>query len=431
MARFLISTMPAHGHVNPVQAIVCKLVGLGHEVRWHTGVDFAAKVVSSGATFVPMKHAPSFEQLSRKPETGERGLGAINRGITRVFVEPTLGQLRDYEEILDSFAADVLLYDTIGMGPMLLHEKGGPPYATLATTSLVVKSADTPPWGAGRPPASSALGRTRNRFEHWIGSHVLCRRANKEFNQARRRSGLGPMPRGSALLDVIISPFLHLQCTTAGLEYPRRDLAPHIHLVGPILPPATAEFAPPDWWPELTEGRPVVFVTQGTVATNPNNLVTPALKALADDEVLIVVTTPKSELLEWLPTNARIERYIPYDHVLPYVDLMVTNGGFTGVKQALAHGVPIVGAGLTEDHGEVNARIAWSGVGIDLRTDTPTAAQIGTAIRAILSDRGYRDNARRIQAEINAHDTPAEVVDLLEQLAAIKAPVTRKRPTLA
>lgn len=423
MARFLVSTMPAHGHVNPMQAIVRKLVELGHEVRWHTANDFATKVTTLGATFVPMKHAPSFEQLSGKSKGSERGLAAINRDVIRIFVEPTLGQLRDYEEILESFAADVLLYDAVGLGPMLLHEKGGPPYATLGIIPLVVRSADTPPWGAGRPPATSILGRMRNRFEHWLASYVLLRRATKEFNRVRLQAGLGPLPRTSALLDVVLSPFLHLHCSTTGLEYPRRDLAPHIHLVGPMLPPATAEFAPPEWWSDLSENRPIILVTQGTVATDPNNVVIPTLKALANDEVLVVATTPEPELLEWLPMNTRVERYIPFDRLLPHVDLMVTNGGFNGVKMALAHGVPIVGAGLTEGNCEVNARIAWSGAGIDLRTDTPTSHQIGTAVRAILSDRGYQDNAQRIQTDFSGHDSPAEAVDLLEKLAATRVPV--------
>jgi UDP:flavonoid glycosyltransferase YjiC (YdhE family) len=41
------------------------------------------------------------------------------------------------------------------------------------------------------------------------------------------------------------------------------------------------------------------------------------------------------------------------------------------VNQALSYGIPIVGAGASEDKPDVNARVAWSGVGIDLQTNTP------------------------------------------------------------
>ena len=58
---------------------------------------------------------------------------------------------------------------------------------------------------------------------------------------------------------------------------------------------------------------------------------------------------------------------------------MVTNGGYGGVQQALAHGVPLVVAGDSEDKPEVAARVRWSGVGIDLRRGDPSPAQLATA----------------------------------------------------
>ena len=68
------------------------------------------------------------------------------------------------------------------------------------------------------------------------------------------------------------------------------------------------------------------------------------------------------------PTNVRLERFIPHDVLLPHVDVMVTNGGYGGVQQALAHGVPLVVAGDSEDKPEVAARVQWSGAGINLHT---------------------------------------------------------------
>ena len=55
---------------------------------------------------------------------------------------------------------------------------------------------------------------------------------------------------------------------------------------------------------------------------------------------------------------------MPYEQVLPHVDAFVTNGGYTGVTLALAHGVPLVQVGSSEEKAEIGARIAWSGVGV-------------------------------------------------------------------
>ena len=55
---------------------------------------------------------------------------------------------------------------------------------------------------------------------------------------------------------------------------------------------------------------------------------------------------------------------------------MITNSGYGGIQQALAYGVMLIAAGKTEDKAENGARIAWSGVGIDLKTDSPTPTSL-------------------------------------------------------
>jgi len=98
---------------------------------------------------------------------------------------------------------------------------------------------------------------------------------------------------------------------------------------------------------------------------------------------------------------------------------MVTNGGYGAVQKALSRGVPLVVAGVTEDKPEVAARVAWCGAGVNLRTGTPTAAAVATAVRAVLAADRYRVAARRLQRSYAAVDTDARVVELLENLRVL------------
>lgn len=84
------------------------------------------------------------------------------------------------------------------------------------------------------------------------------------------------------------------------------------------------------------------------------------------------------------------------DKMLPLVDVVVSNGGYGGVQQALAHGIPLVVAGRTEDKVEVTARVGWSGAGIDLRTHRPSPDAVRDAVRTVLADRAYSARARRL-----------------------------------
>jgi UDP:flavonoid glycosyltransferase YjiC (YdhE family) len=104
---------------------------------------------------------------------------------------------------------------------------------------------------------------------------------------------------------------------------------------------------------------------------------------------------------------------------------MVTNGGFNGVQIALAFGVPMVTAGQTEEKPEICARVQWAGVGIDLKTSTPTSKQIRDAVMKILNSSQYRQRAENFKAEINNYDASTLAIKLLEQLASTKEPVFR------
>ncbi len=52
--------------------------------------------------------------------------------------------------------------------------------------------------------------------------------------------------------------------------------------IGPILPVFPLSYDEPDWWPDLETEQPVVLVTQGTLATDPQQLILPAIRALAN-----------------------------------------------------------------------------------------------------------------------------------------------------
>jgi UDP:flavonoid glycosyltransferase YjiC (YdhE family) len=104
---------------------------------------------------------------------------------------------------------------------------------------------------------------------------------------------------------------------------------------------------------------------------------------------------------------------------------MVTNGGYNGVQIALANGVPLVAAGTSEEKPEVCARIAWAGVGINLKTKTPTPMEIKEAVKTILTSPDYRQKAQKMQAEMASYDAPTQSAILLEELAATKQPVLR------
>ena len=163
-------------------------------------------------------------------------------------------------------------------------------------------------------------------------------------------------------------------------------------------------------------------MTQGTLDNaDLGRLLLLTIDALSHDDVLVVGTTggPDPEPFRaGLPANARLERFIPHDVLLPRVDAMVTNGGYGGVQQALAHGVPLVVAGDSEDKPEVAARVQWSGAGINLHTGRPSEAMVSRSVRRVLARPSYRERARALQEEIAASDPLGDITAALADLCA-------------
>ena len=119
-----------------------------------------------------------------------------------------------------------------------------------------------------------------------------------------------------------------------------------------------------------------------------------------------------------LPPNARAATFLPFDRLLPKVSVMVTNGGYGAVNHALSLGVPLVVAGDSEEKPEIAARVAWAGAGINLGTGRPSAAQIGEAVRAVLTKPHYRQRAQELRTAFARHNARDEIAELVEDLAA-------------
>src|SRR4030081_2906312 len=211
-----------------------------------------------------------------------------------------------------------------------------------------------------------------------------------------------------------------MQLTAPSFEFPR-DIPPSVHFIGAL--PITPNQAPlPPWANDLDGSRKIVLVTQGTVANHDFSLlVGPTLAALANEPDLLVVATaggrPIDAIPGPIPGNARLASYLPFEWVLPKADVFVTNGGYGSVNQAMSFGIPLVTAGLTEDKADVNARVAWSGVGINLATNEPTPQALREAVRTVLDKPDYRSHAASMSHQFDGIDTRSEILRIVNQVS--------------
>lgn len=428
MNDYLLVTMPITGHVLPGLPIARALVARGHRVRWYTGKKFRTKVEATGARFVPMIHGHDFDDadLTRAfpRRVGLSGLAQLKHDLQHVFMDGAARHFEDLVAVIARSRPDVVLGDTGTMAPAMLFERTGVPFAQFGVSALTLPSKDTAPFGLGLLPGEGGFSRARNAALNWLLTRAVFRREQRHFDGIREDKRLTPLTEN--FFASSFSPFLYLHGSLGSFEYRRSDLPRQVHFVGPFAAEPAPDFRAPDWWSELDSKRPVIHVTQGTASTDPAELITPAIAGLAQEDALVVVCTGRpveAGARAGLPKNVRLESFLPYSRLLPHVDVMVTNGGFGGVQAALSHGIPLVASGATEEKPEICNRIVWSGVGVSLGGRRVRAEAVRDAVREVLQQSRYREQAQRMEYEIAQGDAAQRAASLLEQLAMGQQPV--------
>jgi MGT family glycosyltransferase len=427
--KILLASTPATGHLNPLLATGHILIAEGHEVVGLSGNAFRKRIESIGAGFRPLPEGADFDLsdiISVAPELKDIPPGPKWRrtAMERIFVDTIPAQHRGLRQALRDFPADIIIGDDMifGLLPMLLGARAKRPSVVLCGTSILHwRREDKAPLFAGLPPATTPAQIEEYAAISRENDKVVDRPVTRRLN--RLLKGLGVRSSATPLFESVVElADAYLQLTVPSFEFPRA-VPSSVHFVGalPIIP----NQAPvPGWAHELDGSRKVVLVTQGTVANhNFNLLIAPTLAALANEPDLLVVVTaggrPIDAIPGPIPGNARLASYLPFDWILPKADVFVTNGGYGSVNQAMSFGVPLVTAGLTEDKADVNARVAWSGVGIDLATNEPTPQALRAAIRTVLDKPAHRSRASSIAEEFRAIDTRSEILRIISQVSPV------------
>jgi UDP:flavonoid glycosyltransferase YjiC (YdhE family) len=417
--RILIASTNAAGHLNPLLSIARILIKHGHDVLVQTGTAMKPTVDAAGLPFIPLlpeaDMAPP-EYFAKYPERNEKtpGMEMFGFDMEHFFLAHLPAQSDGIEKTLRDFPADIILADSTFFGtlPLLLSAREKrPAIVHLGVTVLNLGS------GKNMPPIPGSSA-DQSQAERAKRERVLLRPVQAASEVTLRRIGRGPLPC-PVLESMSTLPDLYLHPGIESFQYRAHSSSSSpVHYIGRLpLPPGA--YSLPDWWHDLDANKRLVLLTQGTIANRDlGQLIGPALQGLAEQKDLIVLVTtggpPAESIPVDIPANAYVTTFLPYEQVLPKVDLLISNGGYGTVNTALAHGVPIVSAGLTEDKEEVSANVQWSGAGIDLRTNQASPEMVRTAARQILDSVVYRNRARELGEEFAQHDTEAELLQLLE-----------------
>ena len=373
--KILAVATPGAGHVNPMMPLIQAFLAQGDEVTVAAGDDPGGVVARTGASFHVAGRGEMdwFADLGARVLHGLPGDGLAPERINHYFVP------RLFAEV----AAPDMIEDVVAIGKEL-----GPDLVLFETYAF-----------AG-PLAAEVLGVP--------GVHHL----------------ISPMlPHDvMALADDAVSPIWRsFDCSTPGYGGVYGGIT--IGITPPSLEEQTIPSgetlamrpAPLPATVPVPSDPPSVYLTLGTMFGNTEVFRT-ALAGLAGEDVEVVVTVGADSdpaLVEPVPANARVERYIPQTELLPRTSVVVHHGGSGTMYGSLAHGIPQVVLPQGADNFVNGWLLARCGAGVMIGPQEFTSDAVRDGVREVLEQPSYRDTGQRLAKELAALPEPSEVAQTL------------------
>ncbi|MGI8665193.1 MAG: glycosyltransferase [Jatrophihabitans sp.] len=365
MSRFLFVVPPLLGHVNPARGLAAALVADGHQVAWVGSEMSLRPMLGPGAVIYRTGtriHRPQADQ----------GLASVKSLWERFIVPFTRFTLPAVAKAVSDYRPDVVVTDQATPAGGLVAHREGLPWTTLVCSTMELD----------RP------FRSLPKVESWMTGQLAGLWSEAGLPEAD-------------YLDLRFSPHQMIVFATAAYTggYPRPDGGPvsTVHQVGPAIGHRADD---PDFdWDWLDPARKHVLVSVGTLAAELADgfyrRAVAALAPMADQLQAIVVAAPGT--IEDPPDHVLVLPKVPQLQLLPRLDAVLGHGGLNTVAESLAHGVPLVIAPIRHDQ-PINARLVQqAGAGLRVRFARASPAELGTAVRTVLTEPGYRTAAERIR----------------------------------
>ena len=414
MVHFAIVCPDATGHLNPMSALGHELQRRGHRITVFARLDSQSRASSEGFGFHPIGASEfplgsSTQILRRIGELG--GLAGLRYNLQMVKLDVET-RLREAPAAMQEAKIDALLVDQFSLGGGTIAERLTLPQIDICNGLPLNREIELPPTFTQWSYAPARWPYTRNRIGYAIADY-LVKPSRQVISAYRRQYNLPPYlsPNDS------FSKLAQLSQLPKELDFPRKALPSCFHYTGPYSQPSsqTSESFP---FEKLT-GQPLIYASLGSFLGFRSDIFLAIAEACAALDVQLVIALGDESYLKampHLPGSPLVVAYAPQLELLKRTTLTITHAGTNTVLDCLSNGIPMVAIPITIDQPGLAARLAWAGAAEVVLPQQLTAEKLREAIKRVLTDNAYRQNAIRLKNAIHQAGGVYRAADIIEQV---------------
>ncbi len=381
--HFGIVSPPVPGHLHPFGALGRELIARGHRVSLIHMPDLEERVRRESLEFIPIGHQD--HPVGSLPKSlallAEKKGNAALRFTIRAVAKTTAMMLREGPAAIRAAGIDMLLADQMEPAGCAIAEHLGIPFVTICNALALNREPGVPPpfspWGYH----PGWLAEARNRAGYWIGDRFTSAISNV-VNRSRAEWGLklhtSPEDSFSPLAQISQQPPL--------FDFPRLQLPPQFHYVGPLRRPQPGS-VPFPW--ERLDGRPLIYASLGTLQNSRLPLFRCFAEACDGFDQQLVMTHGgglSDAEVSSLPSAAVIVSYAPQLELLSRASLTLTHAGLNTVLDSLTYGVPAVAVPITYEQPAIAERLKYTGAGESIAMSRVNVDRLRELIQRVLLD---------------------------------------------
>jgi zeaxanthin glucosyltransferase len=414
----------AIGHLNPMCNLGMELIRRGHKVTLFGVPEVAEKIDRSnlefyeiGASdFPPGSIETMYAQLGRL--TGLAGL----KFAIKFFEREAKMLFRDAPEAIRQADIDLLLVDQVTNAGGTIADYLNLPFITVCNALPINREPGVPPSFTAWSYENVWWARRRNQLGHSLLAY-LTRSIWDVLVRQRQTWQLPPHQNR----DDGYSQLAQIAQLPQELDFPHERLVPWFHYVGTLKNPADLEpvsLERQDFPWEKLNGKRLIYANLGTLQSHNWDIFRCIATACLEIDAQLVISlgNPNADPAQTdFPGNPLVVPFPPHQQLINRADLVITHAGSTAVS-CLSSGVPMVAIPITTDQPGMAARVARAGAGEVVPLAKLNVPKLQLAIDRVLTDRSYRDNAKKLSAAIEKAGGVKYAADIVERVLQTNSP---------